>query len=57
MIPSEIAAIADLIFPDWADLDPEDPEEASSFNGIIEGAYRIYNAGYRRSLASFEGRK
>lgn len=55
MIPSEVGAIADLIFPDWADLDADDPGEARSFSEIIAAAYRIYDAGYR-PLVSFEGR-
>lgn len=41
MIPSEVAAIATLIWPDWADLEEDDCHE------VIAAAYRIYNAGYR----------
>ena len=41
MIPTEVAAIATLIWPDWADLPNEDSNE------IIAAAYRIHNAGYR----------
>ncbi len=42
MIPSEVAAIATLIWPDWGDLDDDDSNE------VIAAAYRIYNAGYRK---------
>ena len=52
MIPSEVAAIADLIWPDWADLDSDNPNDARSLKEIIDGAYRIYNAGYRRTTDS-----
>jgi hypothetical protein len=45
MIPSEVAAIATLIWPDWADLEGEDHRE------ILAAAYRIYNAGYRQAEA------
>jgi hypothetical protein len=41
MIPSEVAAIATLIWPDWGNLEDEDSNE------VIAAAYRIYNAGYR----------
>jgi hypothetical protein len=42
MIPSEVAAIANLIEPKWAEID----DEAS--NEVIAAAYRIYDAGYRK---------
>jgi hypothetical protein len=42
MIPSEVAEIADLIWPSWGDLPEEDVRE------IIQAAYRIWNAGYRK---------
>jgi hypothetical protein len=42
MIPSEVAAIADLIFPQWRDAD-----DAAS-NEVLSAAWRIYNAGYRK---------
>ncbi len=41
MIPSEVAAIAELIDPDWAGDDDE------KRMAVIGAAYRIYNAGYR----------
>jgi hypothetical protein len=41
MIPSEVAALATLIWPDWADLEEEDCRE------VIAAAWRIHNAGYR----------
>lgn len=40
MIPPEVAAIASLIWPGWADLPDEDSNE------VIAAAYRIHNAGY-----------
>jgi hypothetical protein len=43
MIPPEIAAIANLIWPNWDVLVDEDANE------VIAAAYRIYNAGYRRT--------
>lgn len=42
MIPPEVAHIASLIDPDWPDLDEEDCKV------IIEMAYRVHNAGYKR---------
>jgi hypothetical protein len=41
MIPSEVAAIADLIFPEWRDTDD------LTLNEVLEAAWRIHNAGYR----------
>lgn len=41
MIPSEVAAIADLIFPEWRDTTD------LALNEVLEAAWRIYNAGYR----------
>ncbi len=43
MIPTEVAAIARLIWPNWADLEDDDSNE------VIAAAYRIYNAGYRQA--------
>ena len=44
MIPPEVAAIADLIFPKW----PEADEQASA--EVLAAAWRLYNAGYRREI-------
>lgn len=44
MIPSEVADIATLIFAHWATAEPEAQSE------ILDAAWRIYKAGYRRSL-------
>lgn len=41
MIPSEVAAIAYLIFPAWTDTND------ITLNEVLEAAWRIYNAGYR----------
>lgn len=41
MIPSEVSAIANLIWPGWADGDD------ITLNEVIEAAWRVYNAGYR----------
>ncbi len=41
MIPSEVAAIAELICPGWTDGDD------ITLNEVMEAAWRIYNAGYR----------
>ncbi len=43
MIPKEVADIADLIFPGWGQADDDTSRE------VLEAAYRIYNAGYRKS--------
>jgi hypothetical protein len=42
MIPTEVAAIADLIFPQWTETDD------IALNEVLEAAWRIYRAGYRR---------
>jgi hypothetical protein len=39
---AEVAAIADLIFKDWAACDDIASKE------VLAAAYRIYNAGYRK---------
>lgn len=44
MIPSEVAAIADLIAPGWGEMEDDASRE------VIRAAYRIYNAGYRLTL-------
>jgi hypothetical protein len=41
MIPSEVAAIADLICLNWPNLDEIGRAE------VIQAAYRVYEAGYR----------
>jgi len=46
MIPLEIAAIASLIWPNWAELPVEDSKE------VLDAAWRVYLAGYRRTRAS-----
>lgn len=46
MIPIEVAEIAELIWPDWSDVD-----DAKSRNEILSAAWRIYNAGYRKTGA------
>jgi hypothetical protein len=43
MIPPEIAALASLIWPGWADLAEEDCHE------VIAAARRIHEAGYRKA--------
>jgi hypothetical protein len=47
MIPTEVADIANLIWPGWSDIDCENPENESMFSEILAGACRIYNAGYQ----------
>ena len=42
MIPHEVGAIADLICPGWADGDD------LTLNEVLEAAYRLYHAGYRK---------
>lgn len=42
MIPSEVGAIAHLIFPEWTETDD------LTLNEVLEAAWRIYNAGYRK---------
>lgn len=42
MIPNEVARLADLICPNWADGDD------LTLNEVLEAAWRIYNAGYRK---------
>lgn len=42
MIPSEVAAIADLIWPDWSNTDDD-----LARSDVLAAAYRIFNAGYR----------
>ena len=46
MIPLEIAAIATLIWPNWAELPVYDQKE------VLDAARRIYLAGYRRTRAA-----
>lgn len=41
MIPSEVSAIANLIFSDWRITDDLASKE------VLAAAWRIYNAGYR----------
>jgi hypothetical protein len=48
MIPTEVAAIATLIWPDWADLEEDDCQE------VIAAAWRIHKAGYRVAAAPAE---
>jgi hypothetical protein len=48
MIPTEVALIATLIWPHWAELDDDDPEEKAALNDVLSGAWRVYNAGYRK---------
>lgn len=45
MIPPEIADLADLIWPGWAELDDEASRE------VIKAARRIHDAGYRPTRA------
>lgn len=45
MIPSEVADIADIITPDWAEL----AEDAQRM--VLDLAWAIYNAGYRKQDA------
>jgi hypothetical protein len=48
MIPSEVSAIADLIWPHWRDcLASDDCEDRAAGTDVLDGAWRIYNAGYR----------
>lgn len=42
MIPPEVAAIAYLIFPQWTETDD------LALNEVLDAAWRIYNAGYRK---------
>ena len=42
MIPVEVGNIASLIFPEWGDADED------VFKEVIDAAWRIYNAGYRK---------
>lgn len=48
MIPTEVADLATLIWPHWADLDEDDADDKIALREIIAGAYRIHNAGYRK---------
>lgn len=41
MIPSEVGAIAYLIYPQWTETDDETLQE------VLAAAWRIFNAGYR----------
>lgn len=41
MIPTEVAAIADLICADWPEIEDDAADE------VIAAAWRIYHAGYR----------
>jgi hypothetical protein len=41
MIPTEVAAIATLIWPVWRDSDDEE-----AVGEVIASAWRIHNAGY-----------
>lgn len=43
MIPSEVAAIATLIWAEWANTDDDDARQQ-----VIDAAWRIHNMGYRR---------
>lgn len=45
MIPSEVADLADLIWPGWRDVDD------ITFSEVLEAAWRIYNAGYRKVIS------
>lgn len=47
MIPAEVAAIADLIWPEWSSTD----DELASAD-VLAAAYRIHNAGYRKQEAA-----
>lgn len=46
MIPTEVAAIAELICPGWASADDTVSDE------VIEAAWRLHNAGYRKTTAA-----
>lgn len=46
MIPKEVGDIADLIFAGWADTDDITCHE------VLEAAWRLYNAGYRKQEIS-----
>jgi hypothetical protein len=47
MIPSEVSAIADLIWPDWHDLlSSDDCEDRAAGQDVLDGAWRIHKAGY-----------
>lgn len=41
MIPNEVAAIAELILPEWYEYGDEAQAD------VLKTAWRIYNAGYR----------
>lgn len=49
MIPAEVAAIAGLIEPAWADGDD------LTLNETLEAAWRLYNAGYRKQPQEVTG--
>lgn len=48
MIPTEVADLATLIWPHWAEMDDDDGEDKVALKQILDAAYRIYTAGYRR---------
>lgn len=48
MIPTEVAEIATLICDFWRDLDDDDPV----FKDVLNAAWRVYNAGFRKSLVT-----
>jgi len=42
MIPTEVSDLADLIWPNWREL------SGNSRNDVLDAAWRIYNAGWRK---------
>ena len=47
MIPTEIAALATLIFDGWPELDEDDAGDREALRSIFAAARRIHDAGYR----------
>lgn len=48
MIPNEIAALMTLIYPDWRDLDNNEPIDKETIRDVRAAALRIHEAGYCR---------
>jgi hypothetical protein len=45
-IPDEIAALMTLVYPDWRDLDDNEPLDKEVFRDVRATAIRIHEAGY-----------